>query len=129
MLVTTPEGGLKKDSVVLLNQIRAVDKERLLRRLGSLKPVTMTLVNEAIPLSLALVEIKGTSQPNPRNPLVRARRRHHNSAAGRSSARALPAPLRGALGSILQLHPPLPVLKNVGVGVGVVSTHLPSTQT
>ncbi len=56
VLVRTPEGGLKLDSVVSVNQLRAVDKERLQRRLGFLKPATMTLVNEAIAISLALVD-------------------------------------------------------------------------
>jgi mRNA interferase MazF len=56
VLVRAPEGGLKVDSVVSVNQLRAVDKGRVERRLGTLKPVTMTLVNEAIAISLALIE-------------------------------------------------------------------------
>src|SRR5438128_2748464 len=56
VLVRAPEGGLKVDSVVSVNQLRAVDKERLERRLGSLKPVTMTAVNDAIAISLALID-------------------------------------------------------------------------
>lgn len=57
VFVEAPEGGLTTDSVVLLNQIRAVDKRRLGRRLGALRPSTMTLVNEAIALSLGLTEL------------------------------------------------------------------------
>jgi len=56
VLVRAPEGGLKIDSVISANQIRAVDKERLGRRLGALKPATMALVNQAIAISLALIE-------------------------------------------------------------------------
>ncbi len=56
VLVPAPEGGLKVDSIISVNQLRAVDKERLGRRLGALKPATMTLVNEAIAISLALIE-------------------------------------------------------------------------
>ncbi len=55
--VTAPEGGLEVDSVVLLNQIRSVDKQRLIRRLGKLSPETMQLVDRAAMLSLGLVEL------------------------------------------------------------------------
>jgi mRNA interferase MazF len=34
VLLKAPEGGLSIDSVVLLNQIRSVDKQRLVRRIG-----------------------------------------------------------------------------------------------
>ncbi|MFQ5668120.1 MAG: type II toxin-antitoxin system PemK/MazF family toxin [Candidatus Binatia bacterium] len=57
VLVTAPEGGLKTDSVVLLNQIRAVDKRRLVRRLGALGPSTMSLVNEALAISVSLTAV------------------------------------------------------------------------
>jgi mRNA interferase MazF len=55
--VKAPEGGLKSDSVVLLNQIRAIDKSRLGRRLGTLHPSTMSLVNEALAVSVGLAEL------------------------------------------------------------------------
>ena len=55
--VRAPEGGLASDSMVLLNQIRSVDKRRLGRRLGFLKPVTMENVDRAIQISLGLLEI------------------------------------------------------------------------
>lgn len=57
VLIKPPEGGLRTDSVVLLNQLRVVDKGRLGRRLGTLKPATMALVNDAITIALALVDI------------------------------------------------------------------------
>jgi mRNA interferase MazF len=57
VLVKPPEGGLRTDSIVLLNQIRVVDKSRLGRRLGALKPATMALVNDAIAIALALIDI------------------------------------------------------------------------
>ena len=56
-LVKAPEGGLKTDSVVLVNQIRAVDKRRLGRRLGALHPSTMALVNEALAVSVGLADL------------------------------------------------------------------------
>jgi len=57
VLVKPPEGGLRIDSVVLLNQLRAIDKSRLGRRLGTLKPTTMALVNDGLAIVLALVDI------------------------------------------------------------------------
>jgi len=57
VLVRAPEGGLKADSLVLLNQIRSIDKQRLRRRMGRLKPETMEKVERALLLSFSLVEI------------------------------------------------------------------------
>ena len=44
--------GLAKDSVILLEQIRTLDKRRLKERIGELPPATMQRVNEAILISL-----------------------------------------------------------------------------
>ena len=57
VLVKTPEAGLTVDSVVLLNQIRTVDKRRLVRRLGALRAGTVKQVDQAILISLGLIEI------------------------------------------------------------------------
>ncbi|MCL5287076.1 MAG: type II toxin-antitoxin system PemK/MazF family toxin [Acidobacteria bacterium] len=57
VLVKVPEGGLSLDSVVLLNQVRSIDRQRLVRRLGRLKPDTMAKVNTAIQISFGLVRI------------------------------------------------------------------------
>src|SRR6266571_3425844 len=57
VLVRAPEGGLDADSVVLLNQIRSVDRRRLMRRVGRLVPETMRLVDRALVLSLGLIEL------------------------------------------------------------------------
>jgi mRNA interferase MazF len=57
VLIQPPEGGLTIPSVTLLNQIRSVDKRRLVRRLGALAPATMARVDRAILISLGLVEI------------------------------------------------------------------------
>ncbi|MGB8683334.1 MAG: type II toxin-antitoxin system PemK/MazF family toxin [Candidatus Binatus sp.] len=48
------EGGLVKDSVVQCNQIRSVDEKRLVRTLGQLRPATMSKVDQALKISLAL---------------------------------------------------------------------------
>ncbi len=57
VFVPSPEGGLTDDSVVLLNQIRSIDKRRLVRRLGTLSPRTMLRVDTALRISLGLVRI------------------------------------------------------------------------
>ena len=57
ILVKAPEGGLTVDSVVLLNQIRSIDKLRLLKRRGSLKQGTMARVDRALMVSVAVVKI------------------------------------------------------------------------
>ena len=57
VLVKAPEGGLDVDSIVLLNQIRTVDKRRLEKRLGVLRGTTLKQVDQAIMISLALIEI------------------------------------------------------------------------
>ena len=46
------EVGLARDSVVLLEQIRTLDKRRLKERIGELPPATMRRVNRAILISL-----------------------------------------------------------------------------
>ena len=57
VFVLAGEGGLRTNSVVLLNQVRTVDRLRLIQRLGTLKPETMKRVNQALRISLGLAEI------------------------------------------------------------------------
>lgn len=47
--------GLTKDSVVLLEQIRTIDKKRLREHMGSLNEKLMTEVDNAIAVSFGLV--------------------------------------------------------------------------
>ncbi len=54
VLIPAPEGGLARDSVVLLNQIRSIDQQRLLKRLGSAAHPTMRAVDMALRISLDL---------------------------------------------------------------------------
>ncbi|RUS97614.1 mRNA interferase PemK [Dulcicalothrix desertica PCC 7102] len=58
VLIQPPEGGMTVNSVVLLNQIRSIDKQRLIRKLGELTFASMERVNEAIQISLGLTEIE-----------------------------------------------------------------------
>ena len=46
--------GLAKDSVVLLEQIRTLDKKRLREKMGTLDPTSMTSVNSALSVSFGL---------------------------------------------------------------------------
>lgn len=48
--------GLNKDSVILLEQIRTLDKKRLKERIGELPGVTMQKVNEALLISLGFMK-------------------------------------------------------------------------
>lgn len=57
VLVLAPQGGLSVSSVVLLNQIRSIDRLRLVRRLGRVTPETMRKVDRALSISLGLVEL------------------------------------------------------------------------
>jgi mRNA interferase MazF len=57
VLVRKPEGGLDVDSVILLNQIRTIDGQRLIKRLGALRPETMRHVEQSLMISLGLVEL------------------------------------------------------------------------
>lgn len=48
--------GLSRDSVVLLEQIRTIDKRRLKEKMGHLDDTVMAKVNEAISVSFGLAE-------------------------------------------------------------------------
>ena len=52
--VSPPEGGLAKPSVVATEQLRAVDKTRVGRRLGKLDRLTMQAIIQAVQLHVAL---------------------------------------------------------------------------
>ncbi len=57
IMVRAREGGLEQDSVVLLNQIRSIDRARLVRRMGRLASRTMADVDRALAVSLGLVRL------------------------------------------------------------------------
>ena len=50
------EHGLNKDSVILLEQLRTVDKRRLKERIGRMDSEAMEKVNEALVVSLGIIE-------------------------------------------------------------------------
>ncbi|MBR2724742.1 MAG: type II toxin-antitoxin system PemK/MazF family toxin [Ruminococcus sp.] len=47
--------GLAKNSVVLLEQVRTIDKKRLKERMGAVSPRDMTQIDQAISISLGLI--------------------------------------------------------------------------
>ncbi len=48
--------GLNKDSVILLEQIRTIDKKRLREKIGRLDDELMESVNKAIAISFGIIE-------------------------------------------------------------------------
>ena len=65
--VLAKDVGLNKDSVILLEQIRTLDKTRLKEKMGHLDVVTMNEVNSAITVSFGLAttdQAQGTSGEN-----------------------------------------------------------------
>lgn len=57
------DGGLAKNSVILLEQIRTIDKRRLKEKMGHLDDRTMKQVNEALYVSFGLTEETGRFLP------------------------------------------------------------------
>ncbi len=55
--IDSNEGGLTQDSVVLLNQIRSIDCQRLVKRLGKIEGSTLRKVDLSIKISLGLIDI------------------------------------------------------------------------
>lgn len=57
VLVRDGEGGLAHDSLVLTQQLRTLDRARLVRRLGSVRRETLRSIDEALLVTLGLVEL------------------------------------------------------------------------
>ena len=55
--VPAAEVGLSRDSVILLEQMRTIDKKRLKEKMGHLDEGTMHSVNSAIQVSLGLMDL------------------------------------------------------------------------
>lgn len=53
--LSSSEYGLEKDSVVLLEQIRTIDKTRLKEKIGELTSIKMSQVNKAMMISLGVI--------------------------------------------------------------------------
>ena len=57
VVMGSEESGLPQRSAVLLNQIRSVDRQRLIRRIGRADPETMQRVDQAIQISFGLISV------------------------------------------------------------------------
>ena len=57
VIVEAGEGGLKTKSVIKLEQIRSIDKQRLKHKLGRVNPDTLLAVDRALIISLGLILI------------------------------------------------------------------------
>ncbi|HHW49368.1 MAG TPA: type II toxin-antitoxin system PemK/MazF family toxin [Clostridiaceae bacterium] len=55
--ISAKEYGLQKDSVILLEQIRTIDKRRLREKIGHLDDELMDKVNEALAISFGITEL------------------------------------------------------------------------
>lgn len=55
--ILAEDSSLNRDSVILLEQIRTLDKRRLRERVARLNPAIMIRVNNAIAISLGLTEL------------------------------------------------------------------------
>ncbi len=52
--VRSAESGLQKDSVILAEQVRTIDKSRLKKKVAVLQPPTMKRIEEAMAVSMGL---------------------------------------------------------------------------
>ncbi|MDP9054466.1 MAG: type II toxin-antitoxin system PemK/MazF family toxin [Acidobacteriota bacterium] len=57
VVMEAKDSGLSQTSAVVLNQIRSVDRQGLIKRIGKASPEIMGRVDRAIQISLGLVEI------------------------------------------------------------------------
>lgn len=53
--VAKGEGGLASDSVVLCHQLRVLDKNRLLHKIGTVNPQTITVVENCVLFTLGII--------------------------------------------------------------------------
>ena len=56
VLMKPPEGGLTRSSVIQPNQIRSIDKRRLVKKLGDLSKKTINDLDTALQITLELVK-------------------------------------------------------------------------
>jgi mRNA interferase MazF len=57
VLIEPPEGGLKTTSVILLNQIRSIDRQRFIKRIGAISLEKLSEVDRAIQISFGLSDL------------------------------------------------------------------------
>lgn len=57
VLIKKGTAGLTNNSAVLLNQVRTIDRQRLVKKIGSVDTKTMKKVTQALQISLGLIDI------------------------------------------------------------------------
>lgn len=57
VLIKAGRAGMTQDSVVLLNQVRSIDRARLIKRLGIVDEKTLERVNSSLKVSFGLVDL------------------------------------------------------------------------
>lgn len=82
--IQAEEVGLAKDSVILLEQIRTLDKRRLKEKMGHLDDTLMSSVNSAIAVSFGLGDGFAESTPSTAVPptVVPSAEHHRNNIGG-----------------------------------------------
>ena len=55
--IAASDYGLQKDSVILLEQVRTIDKKRLKEKIGHLDDELMVLVNDALKISFGMLDM------------------------------------------------------------------------
>lgn len=62
--VSPPQGGITKPSLILCEQVRTVEKSRLMHRLGTLPPEKMALVERALAATMGQLPEEKTEDAN-----------------------------------------------------------------
>lgn len=57
ILIKAKDSKIKDDSIVLLNQIRTVDRVRLVKKIGKVKNNVIDDINKALEISLGIIEV------------------------------------------------------------------------
>lgn len=57
VLIGAGEGGCRVDSLVLLRQLRCVDRVRLIKRIGTVRGPTLNAIDQALLITLGLVQL------------------------------------------------------------------------
>ena len=55
--IAASDYGLQKDSVILLEQVRTIDKKRLKEKIGQLDDELMVMVNDALKVSFGILDM------------------------------------------------------------------------
>ena len=55
-VLISSRAGLKCNSIILLEQVRTIDKERLIKKIGELNKYELCILNRSLEISLGLIE-------------------------------------------------------------------------